>query len=50
MPTVDLTQDLIREYEHLFALATVRAVWLAYLHPDRVQSGTTGRFVFAPDS
>jgi hypothetical protein len=29
---------------------TVRAVWLADLHPDRVQSGTAGRFVFSPDS
>ena len=29
---------------------TVRAVWLADLTPDRVQSGTVGRFVFVPDS
>jgi hypothetical protein len=28
---------------------TVRAVWLADLHPDRVQPGP-GRFVFVPDS
>ncbi|MBI1915627.1 MAG: hypothetical protein HYS12_12980 [Planctomycetes bacterium] len=31
-------------------VATVRAVWLADLTPDRVQSGTVGRFVFVPDS
>ena len=30
--------------------ATIRAVWLADLHPDRVQAGTAGRFVFVPDS
>src|SRR3954454_12264452 len=30
--------------------ATVRAVWLADLHPNRVHSGTAGRFVFVPDS
>ncbi len=30
--------------------ATTRAVWLADLHPDRVQSGSAGRFVFVPGS
>jgi hypothetical protein len=30
--------------------ATVRAVWLADLHPDHVHSGTAGRFVFVPSS
>jgi hypothetical protein len=30
--------------------STVRAVWLADLTADRVQSGTVGRFVFVPDS
>ena len=30
--------------------ATVRAVWLADLHPDRVQSGSVARFVFVPGS
>jgi hypothetical protein len=30
--------------------ATVRAVWLADLHPERVTSGTAGRFVFVPGS
>ena len=30
--------------------ATVRASWLVDLHPDRVQPGTVGRFVFVPDS
>src|SRR5262249_35927632 len=29
---------------------TVRAAWLADLHPDRVRAGTTGRFVFVPGS
>ena len=30
--------------------ATVRAVWLADLTPERVTSGTASRFVFVPDS
>ena len=30
--------------------STVRAVWLADLTPERVTSGTVGRFVFVPDS
>ena len=30
--------------------ATVRAVWLADLTPERVTSGTAGCFVFVPDS
>ncbi len=30
--------------------AAVRTVWLADLQPDRVRSGTSGRFVFVPDS
>src|SRR5215475_13567876 len=30
--------------------ATVRTVWLADLTPERVTSGTHGRFVFVPDS
>jgi|SRR5262245_10233191 len=30
--------------------ATVRAVWLADLTPERVTSGTAGRFVFVLDS
>src|SRR5262249_13165359 len=30
--------------------ATVRAVWLADLHPDHVRAGTPGRFVFVPGS
>src|SRR5262249_35559874 len=30
--------------------ATVRAVWLADLTPERVTSGPRGRFVFVPDS
>jgi hypothetical protein len=29
---------------------TVRAVWLADLTPERVTSGSVGRFVFVPDS
>ena len=32
------------------AASTVRAVWLADLTPERVTSGTVGRFVFVPDS
>ena len=30
--------------------STVRAVWLASLTPERVTSGTHGRFVLVPDS
>jgi len=29
---------------------TVRAAWLADLHPDRVRAGTPGHFVFVPGS
>jgi hypothetical protein len=32
------------------AADTIRAVWLADLHPDRVRAGTAGRFVFVPGS
>jgi len=30
--------------------ATVRTAWLAHLHPQRIQAGTVGRFVFMPGS
>ena len=32
------------------AASTIRAVWLADLTPERITSGTHGRFVFVPDS